>query len=181
MKVLLICGKAGSGKDTFAKLLELYLDLDVRGNYHERTYIRGNAQSVKDKAVQQHNWNGVKDSKGRQLLIDITNEGYNDDIHYWEKKTFLEAIMYKEFINKRCEYLIVPDWRYPQTLDYFKKVADEVITIRVTRPNNVEGTHNYHVSENAFESFKVDHEVLNDKDLDSLKKVAKKIVQRCCN
>lgn len=181
MKVILICGKAGSGKDTFAKLLEMYLDLDDQGNYYERTYIRGNAQSVKDKAVQHYNWNGVKDSKGRQLLIDITNEGYSKDINFWEKETFTEAIMHKEFNNKNCEYLIIPDWRYPQTVDYFRKVADSVTTIRIVRPNLTEGTHKYHTSENALDLFDVQYEVVNDKDLDYLKGVAKSIVQRCCN
>ena len=89
--------------------------------------------------------------------------------------------MYKEFSNRNCEYLIVPDWRYKQTLDYFNTVADEIVTLRVTRPNNEKGTHDSHPSENDFMNFPVDVEVVNDKDLDNLKKVAKKIVQRCCN
>lgn len=179
MKVILICGKARSGKNQLADYLKEYLDVDVKGAYFDRTLIRGNAQSVKDKAERQFNWNGEKDAKGRQLLIDITNMGYAEDINFWEKQTFTEAIMHKEFVNKNCEYLIIPDWRYPQTLDYFRKVADSVTTIRVTRPNMTGGTHKYHTSENALDLFDVQYEVENDKDLDNLKKVAKKIVQRC--
>lgn len=181
MKVILICGKARSGKNQLADYLKEALDVDSKGAYFDRTLIRGNAQSVKDKAENDYNWNGEKDAKGRQLLIDITNWGYSQHKYYWEKELFTEAIMYKEFVNRNCEYLIVPDWRYQQTLDYFNTVADEIVTLRVTRPNNEKGTHDSHPSENDFMNFPIDVEVVNDKDLDNLKKVAKKIVQRCCN
>jgi hypothetical protein len=181
MKVILICGKARSGKNQLADYLKEALDIDKNGAYFNRTLIRGNAQSVKDRAVNDHNWNGEKDAKGRQLLIDITNEGYDKDTYFWEKELFTEAIMYKEFSNRNCEYLIVPDWRYAQTLGYFNTVADKVITVKVTRPNNEVGTHDNHSSENDFMFFPIDVEVNNDKDLDNLKKVAKSIVQRCCN
>lgn len=175
MKVILICGQARSGKNQLADYLKHYLDLDSKGVTFNRTLIRGNAQSVKDIAHSKYNWNGIKDQKGRQLLIDITNEGYDQDIHYWEKETFLEAISYSTFVNPRCEYLIIPDWRYAQTLDYFDKVADEVTTIRITRPNLAEGTHSTHSSENDFKEFEVDYEVVNDKDLLNLEEVARRI------
>lgn len=181
MKVILICGKARSGKNQLADFIKEYLDVDRKGAYFDRTLIRGNAQSVKDVAVKQYNWNGEKDAKGRQLLIDITNEGYAKDIHFWEKELFTEAIMYKEFNNRNCEYLIVPDWRYAQTVEYFNKVADKVVTVRITRPTNEKGTHDSHSSENDFMDFPIDIEVNNNRDLDNLKKVARHIVQRCCN
>lgn len=178
MKVILISGKAGSGKNQLAEYLKEYLDLDPKGVPFNQTLIRGNAECVKDQAILKHNWNGEKDKKGRQLLIDITNEGYAKDVHYWEKETFTEAVMHKEFINKNCRYLIIPDWRYSQTLDYFRKVADSVTTIRVTRPNLPEGTHKYHVSENALDLFDVQFDIENSKDLNNLKAIARQIVRK---
>lgn len=175
MKVILICGQARSGKNELANYLRKYLNRDEKDNFVSKTLIRGNAQSVKDKAVRDFKWNGVKDAEGRQLLIDITNEGYAKDIHFWEKETFLEAVLHKEFVNKNCEYLIIPDWRYSQTVDYFNKVAEEVITMRVTRPNLEKGTHSDHSSENDFRNFEVDYEVINDKDLLNLEGVARRI------
>lgn len=181
MKVILICGKARSGKNQLAEYLKHYLDRDDEGNFLERSLIRGNAQSVKDRAIKYYNWNGEKDQKGRQLLIDITEKGYAQDKFYWEKETFTEAIIHKEFTNANCEYLIIPDWRYAQTKDYFEKVADKVIAIRVTRPNLEKGTHDDHSSENDFLNFNIDMEAPNTRDLENLKKVAKHIVYRCCN
>ena len=100
---------------------------------------------------------------------------------YWEKETFTEAIIHKEFTNANCEYLIIPDWRYAQTKDYFEKVADKVIAIRITRPNLEKGTHDDHSSENDFLNFSIDMEAPNTRDLENLKRVAKHIVYRCCN
>lgn len=177
MKVILICGKARSGKNQLADYLKECLDVDKKGAYFDRTLIRGNAQSVKERAERQFNWNGEKDAKGRQLLIDVTNKGYNIDTYFWEKELFTEAIMYKAFTNKNCEYLIVPDWRYAQTLDYFNVVAEEVITIRITRPNLPKGTHENHISENALDLFDVQYEVDNNRDLNNLKNIAKRIAQ----
>lgn len=175
--LVLICGKAGSGKNTLADLIKKHLDTEPTGKVREKTLIRGNAQSVKDEAIKKHNWNGEKDAKGRQLLLDITEEGYKKDKFYWEDMTFTEAIMYKEFTNKYCDYLIIPDWRYANTLEYFKDRFDNVLTIRVDRPNNDRGTHKDHSSEKDFMDFDVDLVVENDKDMVKLDKIAKKIAR----
>lgn len=179
--VILICGQAGSGKNQLADYLMNHLDTQPSGAVFNRTLIRGNAQSVKDVATKKFKWNGEKDAKGRQLLINITDEGYARNKYYWEEETFTEAIMHREFENRYCDFLIIPDWRYASTLDYFKDKCENVVTIRVTRPNLEEGTHSKHSSENDFKNFEVDYEVVNDKDLDHLNEVARRIVARCSN
>lgn len=175
--VILICGESGSGKTELANFIKEYLD-NRTGTYLDVTLVRGNAQSVKDKATKQFNWNGVKDKKGRQLLIDITDEGYARDKFYWENETFTEAIMHKEFTCKTCDYLVIPDWRYSCTLEYFKNRMEKVIAIKVVRPSRKQGTHDSHSSENNFKDFEIDMEVYNTKDLDYLKQQAKIICDK---
>lgn len=179
MKAILICGKARSGKNQLADYLKEALDLDWEGNPLDRTLIRGNAQTVKERATDQYNWNGEKDAEGRQLLIDITNRGYDTDTYYWERETFNSYLVHT-LTNKNCKYLIVPDWRYASTKDYFEKTMDEVITIRITRVDQEVGTHDNHSSEMDYLNFDVDVEVTNT-TLENLKEVAKEIVQRCCD
>ena len=121
MKIILINGKARSGKDTLASLIKGILK-------DKKVLIRGNAQTVKDCAKRYFNWNGVKDTKGRQLLIDITNLGYSKDPYHWDKLTLKYALD-----RGLYDYLIITDWRYMSTYEYLKEQGYEVITIHRQR------------------------------------------------
>ena len=117
MKIILINGKARSGKDTLASLLKGKLS-------DKKVLIRGNAQTVKDCAKKYFNWDGKKDTKGRQLLIDITNLGYKQDKYHWDRLTLDYALQKDNY-----DYLIIPDWRYISTYEYLKEEGFDVITI----------------------------------------------------
>ena len=67
-KIILIHGKARSGKDTVAEMIRN--NCKVRGL---SSAINSNAHSVKEVAREVFSWDGVKDERGRRLLIDITN------------------------------------------------------------------------------------------------------------
>ena len=61
MKIIMISGKSMSGKDEVAKMLQAKLE-------KERTLIIHFADLVKYYATQYFNWNGTKDTDGRNLL-----------------------------------------------------------------------------------------------------------------
>lgn len=167
MIAILICGASKMGKDTFAQMLKDNLDYDrLHHNNINRTLIRGNAQSVKNIATTDFNWNGIKDDKGRQLLIDITENGYNKDIHYWEKELYTEVLMHKMYDNKSLKYVIIPDWRYEQSSIYFEKVFEKVIKVRMNRKVTVDNTKS---SEVNYKQFNVDEEIDNTGSLDDLR------------
>ena len=117
MKIILINGKARSGKDTLASLIKGVLS-------DKKVLIRSNAQTVKDCAFKYFSWNGDKDTKGRQLLIDITNLGYSQDPYHWDRLTLNYALDRDNY-----DYLIIPDWRYMSTYEYLKQRGYDVITI----------------------------------------------------
>ena len=119
-RIILINGKARVGKDTLASFL--VKELNSRG--FNNVYVRGNAQTVKDYAKKYFNWDGKKTDEGRKLLINITNMMYDLDPTFWECKTN-EFFMGKiEEHKKEDVILIIPDWRYRNTLDYFRRVAN---------------------------------------------------------
>lgn len=173
--VILICGKAGSGKNQLAEYLKEAIDTRCGAtNPTNIAYIRGNAQSVKDVAVRDFNWNGEKDYQGRQLLLDITEDGYKKHPYYWEEETLTESIMY-QMMNPTAKVLIIPDWRYEATAKYFEGQVDNVLKVYIERKDQEIGTHFNHSSETDFLSFDVDYKVFNDRDLDHLRKVAYKL------
>lgn len=174
MKVILICGQGGSGKDTLANYLNYYFN-----GLGSPALIIPNATFVKNIAKSVFMWNGIKDFKGRQLLIDIAQTGYNLDPHFWEKGTIAS------FNNHKDEYetLIIPDWRYAQTLEFFKNYCvqanDKIITIRVNR--DVPNTHADDKTENDFRYFDVDFSIDNTGTLDDLKEIALQITEKTLN
>ena len=81
-KVILISGKARSGKDTLAKVLGDYLK-----EQGKEVLITHYADSLKYICETVFKWDGKKDEKGRQLLIDIgANPSFNFQQEYSELK-----------------------------------------------------------------------------------------------
>lgn len=168
LKFILINGKAGSGKDTFAKFLNEYLFL-----LEKKPLIVHNASYVKAIAEKIFGWDKKKDNKGRKLLIDITNAGYNYDEYFWERKT--EDFILKKLYNAGSinnVYVIIPDFRYKKTLDYFKSKY-KVFTIKIERDfdNKLDDKLKNDISENLDIDF--DLVVYNNGTLDELKEQAK--------
>jgi hypothetical protein len=168
--IVLVNGKAGSGKDTVCEFLEKELN-----SRRVRTFIVGNADAVRRLARNAYGWNDVKDDKGRQLLIDITNAGYNYDPYFWERES-------KETVNRysyvgltpKDTVILVNDWRYKNTYDFWGREQCRVITIRVSR--GVEKCTPYaetiknDKSEVGLDNFCFEHFILNDGSLEDLYK-----------
>ena len=151
VKIILINGVARSGKDTLASLIKGKLS-------DKKVLIRGNAQTVKDCARKYFNWNGEKNTKGRTLLINITNLGYAQDKYHWDRLT-LNYALHKD----NYDYLIIPDWRYMSTYEYLKEEGYDVITIHRHRDidNKLHKSLKNDISEQKF-NFNYDIEVRGD-------------------
>jgi len=127
MKVIMLSGKSGSGKDTIANLIENQLK---QINYN--TLIIHFADLVKYYAIQYYKWDGEKDERGRNLLQGIgTHMMRNYDPDYW-------ASIVAKFIGAAkndFDVVLIPDWRF---INEYERVCDhnqKVITVRVNRYN----------------------------------------------
>lgn len=153
--IVLINGKARSGKDTVAQLLKEHFER--RGL---KVAIRPNAEAVKNVAKCIFGWNEIKDTKGRQLLLDITQAGYNYDPYFWEHKN--------EHRMKGNDIYIIPDWRYQSTFNYFN-LRNNVITINVENENRENiGKLSNHSSETGLDNFLFDYFIDNNGSLEDL-------------
>lgn len=168
--IILINGVARSGKDTFAEYLQKHLS----ENTDNRSTIQPNACGVKNVASKVYGWNGEKDEKGRKLLIDITNTGYSYDPVFWEKYAVEHLRRFEHMWNTFFNYVIVPDFRYKNTYDFYTKKGYKVFAIHITRPNhdNKLGELKNDVSELPLDvPFK--YNVLNNGSLEQLEEQAK--------
>ena len=122
-KIILICGKAGHGKTTFANYLQEQLEL--KGNTVMRV---ANADYLKFICQKYFNWNTQKDEAGRQLLQRVGTDivrAKNED--FWARNTVQLIEVFKDMFD----YFIVDDVRFPNEIDMFDK--SEIITIKIER------------------------------------------------
>lgn len=165
-KIILIHGKARSGKDTVADMIKQ--NCSIRGL---TCSISPNARPVKEIATRIFGWDGEKDERGRGLLIDITNAGYNYDPNFWEKENVTH------YVDDSNNLILVPDFRYETTYNYYKTFCEvfghELITLHVVRPDhdNELGKLKEDISETHLATFDFDFVINNTGTIEDLEKL----------
>ena len=119
MKVILLSGKARSGKNTAAEVI-----------LREYTGIPfAFADDIKKIAYNHFGWHGEKDELGRKLLQDIGTTGRNYNRDLWANKT-VDRI--QEW-SRDNQLAVVTDTRYSNEIQRVKREFSDVVTIRITR------------------------------------------------
>lgn len=111
MKVILIGGQAGSGKNTVADIMKKHLE--AKG---KQVVTLGNGDAVREYAKKYFNLEDYKTEEGRRIMIGITDMMYDLFPHYYDMKT-LDRIKN----SKDTDVAIIFDWRYECTYKYFEK------------------------------------------------------------
>jgi dephospho-CoA kinase len=169
MKVILINGAGGSGKDTFVELLKTYF---------LNTNIVENISTIDDVKFLAHRmgWDGVKDERGRQFLADLKNAWtkYNNGAN----ERVLEKIVKwnsDENISSKS-YLVFIHCREPEALSWFveklKKRKIQVCSLYVERLGIEEFSNSADKNVNQFSYDIVIH---NNGTLDDLENIAKSV------
>ena len=162
MRVILVSGKAQSGKDSTAFIMRELLE-----KQQKKVLIIHYADNLKLFAKNYFGWNGIKDEDGRKLLqwlgTDVIRKNYKD--------TWVDMIIaLLKGIQTLYDYIIIPDVRFPNEVD---KMCDnfDCITIRIIRPNFDNGLtdeQKNHPSETALDDYPMEYELINYGDLKSL-------------
>jgi len=143
INLVLIAGKAGSGKTVIAEYLLKKLQENIELS---RLSIQPLAKPIKDLAYAYFGWDGIKDARGRKLLQVIgTEAGRNYDEDIWVRK-------FDEQAGSELNYFVIADdWRFPNECKYFaKNFLYEITKVRVERSELLtEGVEYEHVSEQA--------------------------------
>ena len=164
MKVICISAKAQHGKDTVANFMKECLE--AKG---KRVLVTHYADLVKYVCKTFFDWDGQKDEKGRTLLqyvgTDIVREKESD---YWVG--FIADMLY--FFEDRWDYVLIPDTRFPNEINYLKDTGFDVLYIRVIRENfesPLTEEQQKHPSETALDEYEADVLLYNDSTLENLK------------
>lgn len=164
MKIILVSGKAFSGKDSTANILKEKLE-----NQGKKVLIAHYGDLVKYTCKTFFNWNGEKDEQGRTLLQRVgTDEIRAKYPDFWVE--YVKSIL-NVFIGE-WDYVIIPDTRFPNEINVMKNTFKEVVSIRIVRTNFVspltEEQRN-HRSETALDDYHFDYYFIAD-DLKQLER-----------
>ena len=119
MKIFLISGKAGSGKNEVATIIKNNLD---------KTVITSFAKYIKLFALEFTDWDGRDITKPREFLQDMGDILRNIDENFLTNRLIEDFKVYKE----KFENVIISDVRLPNEIDYIKEnCSEDVISIRV--------------------------------------------------
>ena len=148
MKLILISGKAGHGKDTLAKFMKAELETTYKS-----VLIIHYGDLLKYICKQLFGWDGNKDEKGRTLLqyvgTDVIRKQKPD---FWVG--FIAEIL--TMFRDEWDFVLIPDTRFPNEIEFLDKCQFDVRHVRITRPGYsiLTEEQQQHVSETALDNYK---------------------------
>ena len=169
-KLFILAGKARSGKDTTADIIEKY--------YKDKKTIRlMYAKWLKEYAMVISNWKGQEEDKPRTLLQEIGVSSRKINPGYTVRRM-------KEDINVLKDYfdiIIITDSRMPEEITMPKESFKETITMKLVRDNfesELSQKEKSNITETALDEFNdYDYIIENDKTIEDLEEKINKILE----
>lgn len=125
--VILLSGKAGSGKTSTAKYLK-----NIANQLGFEADIFSFGKQVKE-VCSWFGWNGLKDERGRKLLQSIGMAVRDYDLNFWVDYLFKEEI--DNHVRNPFDFIIIDDNRFINEIEYPKNKGYQVFTVRIMSEN----------------------------------------------
>ena len=172
-RVYIVCGKARNGKDTICSLIEKIYNEKNKAilNLQYSSYIKMYAKTIT-------NWDGSEETKPRALLqmlgTDIIRKKIDELL--FVNRAVEDIKVYSYFYDA----ITISDARTKTEVDIPKNKLDNIISIKVIRPNFDNGLtieQKNHFTEIDLDDYdKFDHIVYNDGTIEELEEKIRKIV-----
>lgn len=169
MKIIMICGKARSGKDTLAEFI-------TNNTNSEKTCRVQIGQYIKYYAMKYFGWDGKEETKPRDLLnhlgTDIIRNKINPNFHI---NRLIEDI---EVLSYFYDTFIISDVRFPVEIEKVKEKYDNVTTIKITRDSDeLNESQKNNITETALDNYNnYNYCIDNNGTLEELEEEAKRII-----
>ncbi len=173
MKLYLICGKARAGKDTFARLIK-----QEEEKNNKKVCILKLTAPLYSWAEDYFNYDKEKDEKPRELLQTL---GYDILQLKLKKKDFLldYLITTIEVLDNYYDVGLITDGRLVHEIEVLKEKYPNIKTILLTnkKDNKLTNKEKNHQTEIDLDDYKDFDYIVENKDMESLKLEALKIVE----
>lgn len=175
MLIITISGQAQHGKDSTAKIVQE--KIEVNGN----TLIVHMADYLKFICKTYFNWDGNKDEKGRHLLQYVGT----DKVRKIFPNFWVDAVMnFIKAFGDDFGYILIPDCRFPNEVEIFRKHGYQVLAINVKRlnyENCLTPEQRAHPSECSMKDFNFDYCIESESGIDNLSVEVDKLLDKYKN
>ncbi len=169
MRIFLVAGKAGSGKNEVANIIKENLD---------KTVVTAFSKYIKLFALELTDWDGKDISKPREYLQNMGDRLRAIDEDFLTKR-LLEDILVYESVG--IENVVISDVRLVHEIEYFKKLDKyQVVAIRVNSDSSkrmLSDDEKNHHTETALDTYLYFDYVLNNDYSQNLKNEIKEILE----
>lgn len=173
MKLILIGGRARSGKDTFADYL--YDELVKEDKKVCKIQI---SQYIKYYATKYFGWDGSEETKPRDLLQHLGTEIIRNKIDkYFHINRLVQDI---KVLSYYYDYFIVSDVRLPEEIEIPKREFEDVVSIKLKRESDeLNDAQKLHITEVGLDNYDdFDYVIDNSSTLDDLKDEAINLLKK---
>lgn len=170
-KLILISAKAQHGKDFTANILKEKLEAN-----NQKVLITHYADYLKFICKEYFGWDGDKQGKQRTLLQYIgTDKARKNNPNVWVS-VVNELI---KAIGEDYDYILIPDTRFPNEIEFMREQGYDVISIRINRlnfENTLTEKQRQHISETALDNYKFDYYMNCESGYESVSKEVNKFI-----
>ncbi len=158
MKIILISGKAGSGKTSLAKRISELLP---------KTVITSFSKYIKLFALEMTDWKGNDSDKPREFLQNMGDTLRSIDHNFMCNRLMEDMKVYEMYYD----YVIISDVRLVNELEYFtKNNLYETYSIRINSNDNRRNLNNSemnHITETDLDNYNKFNLIIDDNDIDN--------------
>ena len=174
VKIIILSGKARSGKDEVANLIvNYYKNIKVK-KLSYAYYLKQYVKSIS-------NWNGLEEDKPRDLLQTIGIDLIKNKI---DNKLLIRRVLEDiEVYSYFYDVIVITDARLVDEIDDIKNKYNDAISIRINRniDNNLTEIQKKHITETGLDDYKKYDYIIENDDYDNLDLKLSKILEELEN
>ena len=163
MRIFLIAGKAGSGKNEVAKLIKEYYIYKL-----EECAITSYSKYIKNFALELTNWDGTESNKPRDFMQRLGDDMRKNDPNFLVSNMNKDITIYQKYV----ENVVISDVRMPNEIEEIKNSFENVYAFYIVNQfgsSKLTIEQQSHITEVALEDYPdFDYIIAND-DLSKLK------------
>lgn len=164
-KIIILSGKAGSGKSSVASLISKY----------EKCIVLSYASYIKEVAKNVLDWDGNEEDKPREFLQQFGDVIKEIDSNFLINRLIEDIKVYSYFYD----LIVISDARFVSEIETIKNNFENVYSINIYgRHNNLTQQQKNHITEIALDNYsKYDYKIKNDENCEEkIKNILKEIL-----